>query len=64
MLMKLTIEAALKAKLTDRLGHEKISLKSGSNTRNGYSSKTLLCDDGEIKLNTPRDRENTFASRS
>ncbi|MBO1605236.1 IS256 family transposase, partial [Yersinia pseudotuberculosis] len=34
--------------------------KSGSNTRNGYSSKTLLCDDGEIELNTPRDRENTF----
>ncbi|EAM7382297.1 hypothetical protein FQQ78_19110 [Salmonella enterica] len=26
---------------------------------NGYSSKTLLCDDGEIELNTPRDRENT-----
>ncbi|RAP70721.1 transposase, Mutator family protein [Candidatus Erwinia dacicola] len=31
----------------------------GSNTRNGCSSKTLFCDDGEIALNTLRDRENT-----
>ncbi|WP_238378123.1 transposase, partial [Yersinia pestis] len=46
--------------LTEHLGHEKNTPKSGSNTRNGYSSKTLLCDDGEIELNTPRDRENTF----
>ncbi len=34
--------------------------KKGANTRNGYSSKTLLCDDGKIELNTPRDHENTF----
>ncbi|WP_312754944.1 transposase, partial [Escherichia coli] len=40
--------------------HEKNAPKSGSNTRNGYSSKTVLCDDGEIELNTQRDRENTF----
>ncbi|HAK8205196.1 TPA: IS256 family transposase [Salmonella enterica] len=60
MLTKLTIETALNAELTDHLGHEKNAPKSGSNTRNGYSSKTLLCDDGEIELNTPRDRENTF----
>lgn len=45
---------------SDALGHEKNAPKTGSNTRNGYSSKTLLCDDGEIELNTPRDRENTF----
>ncbi len=60
MLTKLTVETALNAELTDHLGHEKNAPKSGSNTRNGYSSKTLLCDDGEIALNTPRDRENTF----
>ncbi|EDH6247638.1 IS256 family transposase, partial [Salmonella enterica subsp. enterica serovar Enteritidis] len=40
--------------------YEKNAPKTGSNTRNGYSSKTVLCDDGEIELNTPRDRENTF----
>ncbi|WP_142910194.1 transposase, partial [Klebsiella pneumoniae] len=59
-LTKLTVETALNAELTDHLGHEKNAPKSGSNTRNGYSSKTVLCDDGEIELNTPRDRENTF----
>ncbi|SQI66471.1 transposase IS1113 [Salmonella enterica subsp. diarizonae] len=60
MLTELTVEAALNAELTDHLGHEKNAPKTGSNTRNGYLSKTLLCDDGEIELNTPRDRENTF----
>ncbi|EBE9900693.1 IS256 family transposase [Salmonella enterica] len=60
MLTKLTVETALNAELTDHLGHEKNAPKKGSNTRNGYSSKTLLSDDGEIELNTPRDRENTF----
>ncbi|URG52073.1 IS256 family transposase [Pectobacterium quasiaquaticum] len=60
MLTKLTVETALNAELTDHLGHAKNAPKKGSNTRNGYSSKTLLCDDGEIELNTPRDRENTF----
>ncbi|UIA92559.1 IS256 family transposase [Erwinia tracheiphila] len=60
MLTKLTVETALNAELTDHLGHEKNAPKTGTNTRNGYSLKTLLCDDGEIGLNTPRDRENTF----
>ncbi|MCE2004289.1 IS256 family transposase [Enterobacter asburiae] len=60
MLTKLTVETALNAELTEHLGHEKNAPKTGSNTRNGYSSKTLLRDDGEIELSTPRDRENTF----
>ncbi len=58
--MTLTVETALNAELTDQLGHEENAPKIGSNTRNGYSSKTLLYDDREIELNTPRDRENTF----
>lgn len=60
MLTKLTVETALNAELTNHPGHEKNAPKKGSNTRDGYSSKTLLSDDGEIELNTPRDRENTF----
>lgn len=48
MLTKLTVETALNAELTGHLGHEKNALKAGSNNRNGYSSKTLLCDDGEM----------------
>ncbi len=60
MLTKLTVETALNAELTEHLGHTKNSAKTGSNTRNGYSSKTLLTDDGEFELNTPRDRESSF----
>lgn len=60
MLTKLTVETALNAELTNHLGHEKNAPRKDSNTRNGHSSKTLLSDDGEIELNTPRDRENTF----
>ena len=52
MLTELTVETALNAELTDHLRHEKNAPKKGSTTRNGYSSKTLLCDDGEIELNT------------
>ncbi|EKM1324997.1 IS256 family transposase [Salmonella enterica subsp. enterica serovar Infantis] len=60
MLAKLTVETVLNAELADYPGYEKNAPKTGSNTRNGYSSKTVLCDDGEIELNTPRDRENIF----
>ncbi len=60
MLTKLTVETALNAELTDHFGHEKNAPKTGTNTRNGYSSKTLLRDGGKIELNTPSDRENTF----
>lgn len=63
MLTKLTVETALNAELTAPPWHEKNAPKTGSNARNGYSSKTVLCDDGEIELNTSRDRENTFEPR-
>ncbi len=56
MLTKLTVETALNTELADHPGYEKNAPKTGSNTHNGYSSKTVLCN----KLNTPRDRENTF----
>lgn len=46
--------------MTHHFGHEKNQLKSGSNTRNGYSSKTLTTGDGPLELRTPRDREGTF----
>lgn len=50
MLAKLTVETVLNAELADHPGYEKNAPKTGSNTRNGYSSKTVLCDDGEIEL--------------
>ena len=39
LLTKLTVETALNVELTEHLGHEKNARKSGSNSRNGYSSK-------------------------
>lgn len=59
-LKKLTVETALNAEITEHLGHEKHQPKSGSNTRNGYSTKTLLTDEGELDISTPRDREGSF----
>ena len=60
LLTKLTVETALNAELTEHLGHEKNARKHGSNAHNGYSSKTILSDDAEIEITTPRDRDGTF----
>lgn len=59
-LKKLTVETALNAELTAHLGHEKHQSKSGSNTRNGYSAKTVDSEEGPLDIRTPRDREGTF----
>ncbi|HHI93468.1 MAG TPA: hypothetical protein ENK04_08160 [Gammaproteobacteria bacterium] len=40
--------------------HDAKGYHSG-NSRNGYSSKTLKGHHGEIVIDTPRDREATFA---
>ncbi|MWQ56476.1 IS256 family transposase, partial [Glaesserella parasuis] len=53
-------EAALNGELTDRLGYEKHQPRKGKNAPNGYTSKTVICDEGEIEIETPRDRDGTF----
>ncbi len=60
MLTKVTVETALNAELDDHLGYDKNSHKTGENSRNGYSSKTLITDDGEIPIEVPRDRDASF----
>lgn len=57
MLKKLTVETALNAELTAHLWHEKNAAKTGFNTRNGYSSKTLLCNDGGIDEHATQTRK-------
>lgn len=59
-LKKLTVETALNAELSAHLGYEKQQSKTGTNTRNGYSNKTVLSTEGPLELRTPRDREGTF----
>ncbi|MFW9317855.1 transposase, partial [Glaesserella parasuis] len=60
MLKQITVESALNGELTDHLGYEKHQPRKGKNARNGYTSKTVICDEGEIEIETPRDRDGTF----
>ena len=61
-LKKRLLERALGAELTEHLGYEKgdPAGRGSGNTRNGYSSKTVLGDDGAIEIAVPRDRNGSF----
>ena len=61
-LTKITVEAALKAEMNNHLGYDKNDSGGhhSGNSRNGYSSKILKGDHGEIELQTPRDRNGHF----
>ena len=60
MLTKITVEAALNAELDSHLGYAKHQVSEGSNSRNGYSGKTLKTEDGHIDIVVPRDRDSEF----
>lgn len=60
MLKKITVETALNAELDDHLGYDRHQESDSSNYRNGYSSKTLITDDGSFEVDVPRDREGSF----
>ena len=61
-LTKLTVEAALSGEMDHHLGYGKHdpSGHGSGNSRNGYSTKRLIGNHGEIKINTPRDRNAQF----
>src|SRR5215475_6152717 len=61
-LKKALIERALGAELTEHLGYEKgdPAGRGSGNSRNGYSSKTVIGDDGPIEIAVPRDRNSSF----
>lgn len=60
MLVKMTVEAALSAEMEAHLGYGKNQTSESNNSRNGYSSKTLKGDHGEVNLSVPRDRNSSF----
>lgn len=60
MLTKVTVETALNAELDDHLGYGRHQQSESSNSRNGYSRKTLKTEDGQFELDTPRDRAGSF----
>src|SRR6201993_4573508 len=61
-LKKRLLERALGAELSEHLGYEKgdPAGRSSGNSRNGYSSKTVIGDDGAIEIAVPRDRNGSF----
>src|SRR5579871_3946780 len=61
-LTKRLVERAMEVELTDHLGYEPHQEPPGGagNTRNGSMSKTLITEQGEVQINTPRDRAGTF----
>lgn len=61
-LLKLTVERAMDVELDEHLGYERHakSIKETNNSRNGYSSKTLKGNFGEVEIDTPRDRQSSF----
>ena len=60
MLTKVTVEAALNAELDEHLGYSRHEQSDKDNYRNGYSSKTIKTEDGEVDLDAPRDRDSSF----
>jgi len=60
MLKKITVETALNAELDDHLGYDRHEASETSNSRNGYSSKTIISDDGTFEVDIPRDRDASF----
>ena len=60
MLKKVTVETALNAELDDYLGYDKHESSDNSNSRNGYTSKTLISEDGTFDVEVPRDRDGSF----
>ena len=61
-LLKLTVETALNAELTDHLGYAKHgdSKTARGNARNGSTPKRLKSQHGEVEILTPRDRDGSF----
>ena len=59
---KALIERALGAELSHHLGYAAGTEKpeAGTNHRNGKSGKTVLTDDGPLRIEVPRDREGEF----
>ena len=56
------VERMLNGELTTELGYEKNDPagNNSGNSRNGYTEKTLKCNDGEFSIKVPRDRNGDY----
>jgi putative transposase len=61
-LKKAVIERAMKAEMSDHLGYESGESKPAGqvNQRNGVSGKTVITDEGPLRIDVPRDRQGSF----
>jgi putative transposase len=61
-LTKRLVERALQAELSEHLGYEPHREPPGGvgNTRNGSTGKTLVTEQGPVRIETPRDRRGSF----
>ena len=60
-MMKESIEALYEGELESHLGYKKNEQSKSNNSRNGYCSKKVKSQLGEIELEVPRDRLSTFS---
>ena len=61
-LKKAVIERAMGAEMSDHLGYRQGESKpeGQTNQRNGTTSKTVLTDEGPVRIDVPRDRQGSF----
>ena len=62
-LNKNLLETMLEAEMDEHVGYDKHQHSQSSNSRNGYSSKTLRSDKGAFDIAVPRDRDGDFEPR-
>jgi len=64
-MFKDVVQEVLEAEMDDHLGYDKykVSEKVGSNSRNGYSKKTIKSELGEVEIDIPRDRAGEFEAK-
>lgn len=59
-LFKDVLQEALAAEMDEMLGYEKHVVNQSTNSRNGYSKKTIKSELGAVTLDIPRDRNGEF----
>jgi putative transposase len=61
-LKKAVIERAMSAEMSDHLGYRQGESKpeGQANQRNGTTGKTVITDDGPVRIEVPRDRDGSF----
>ncbi|MDG2932859.1 transposase [Vibrio parahaemolyticus] len=59
-LVKLPNQSRSESDLDDNFGYEKHATKLSPNSRNGYSSKSILTDDGEVPIDVLCDQDANF----